>query len=387
MLSKMMNKPKPSKDAWNGNAVGIDLHRQGYAGGYVDKEKQTLCWGAWFLQNIQRKPPSIVFLIGDKDDNDDSSTDVETAHSADTSEWCEEYSVWRQAEILENRGHLCEALDIYESLFDVCIFEDLGNLRHRMGILHWKRGAYATSLKHLNLAIDGCGNEAEVFLAMGRTHLSRGDRKRARKAFKKAKVLHDAKESDVEGSHDNVLLAKAFFHGLGMVCEADGAFECALDHCRQALCLQRRHKHVSDSAATLLTLASVHEKLGSYDRALSCLGEAYNIFVSCNCVGYSTVDMAVALTSIGWIHFLQGRHENALQVYQEALLLLRPLGAHRNVASVLAQAGMVQAAMKQYHKACELYKQAIRIQRDMLGDRHEANVSEEMGRHQEFQAV
>jgi tetratricopeptide (TPR) repeat protein len=56
--------------------------------------------------------------------------------------------------MLEDQGRLDEALEVYEEFLAQCSSFELASSLHRVGALHWKRGAYGESLRHLDKAIE-----------------------------------------------------------------------------------------------------------------------------------------------------------------------------------------------------------------------------------------
>lgn len=289
----------------------------------------------------------------------------------------------QRGDMLESLGELSEALEIYQRVLELQRAngsDQIGEIHLRTGVLHWKRGAYEESLRHLDQAIftyqlhcettpdkDFC----EVLLATGRVHLSRGDRSLAKKCFRRAvSFLQEDGENDIPESA-KPLYAKVM-HALGTVYEASGKFDKAVRHCQVALCIQRQASNEQiDAAATLLSFGSLYEKMGQNELALTYFIEANGIYSGFAPNQSSSVDMGVALSSIGWLHYLKGYLQEALEAYDKALALFQPLGAHRNGAAVMMQMGMVYVAQGIDDEAVKIYEKALRIQRDVLGDDHE----------------
>lgn len=370
-------------------------------------KKQSSCWGTWFLPRQVRSP--LLSVVDISSSGSEPPVTVTFSVPSEANNILSD-QLGLDGIMLEDQGKLDEARVAYEecftrwSTFEKCFSRrssfELGNFHYRIGVLHWKRCAYGESLQHLDHAIriygrDGttpCSVMAEVFIAKGRAHLSIGDHRSARKCFKHSVFFLKSPNQELS-TQAKQLFAKAT-HALGMTYEAIGKYERALEHCQAALALQRQVKREAgtDVATTLATFGSLYEKMGQYDLALSCLTEAYYIFLSNASNGSSPVDIGVVLANVGWIQFVRGNFVESLRVYEDALRFLRPLGAHRNVASVMIQIGMVYVQQGLNEQAVSLYKEALNIQRLVLRDDHEdvtialsalSSAKESIGRQQE----
>jgi tetratricopeptide (TPR) repeat protein len=284
----------------------------------------------------------------------------------------------REAILLETHGRLHEALKVYKEALVLLRHShglELGRLHYRLSVLHWKRGCYEESLSHVDQALEfyhlnqkraEAPDVADVFVAAGKTQLPVGSYLRSRKCFRHALSLLERQERSQQ------IIASAM-HGLGMVYEAIGSNTKALKHFQIALSIQRYHIGINhkDTAATLLSVGSLLEKQGQCEHSLGCFDEAYRIYQQLAGVHSSPIDMGIALTHIGWIHYLRENHEESLACYHEALNLFKPLGSHRNVASAMTQIGMVYMRLSRYKRASRIYKKALKMQRSVLGANHE----------------
>ena len=63
--------------------------------------------------------------------------------------------------------------------------------------------------------------------------------------------------------------------------------------------------------------------------------------------------------------------QEALAVYNDVIGLVQPLGAHRSVAAVMMQMGMVYIAQGMDEQAAKIYEELLWIQRGVLVDNHE----------------
>lgn len=282
---------------------------------------------------------------------------------------------------LEHRGKLDIAFSTYCRYVKFHQFSARGYTR--LGIIQWKRGHYADSLKALKQAIILKREEsnpslyevAEIYLNMGRSHMSLGSNKKAKKTLKKAISLLTF---NVEGGrvftddHTRLLLAQIML-ALGQAHEYTGNLSTALSYLQDALWIQNEivgASHV-EVAASLLSFGSLLVKTEDFDNALNCFDEAYSILKASGSES-SVPDMALALVNIGWIHYSRDELVESLDAYQEALRLQRSVlgDNHRNVASALIESGMVRLKLGQLSEALSHFQQALRIQRHCLGDCH-----------------
>lgn len=352
----------------------------------VTREPLT-CWGGWlldFAKPVESRPRLLTIWASDHEE--DSSSSVSSI--ATLEEVTEEDIIHRlmhEGDSLERQGKLFDALVIYQRALELqrtARLDHLGEIHFRAGVVQWMRGAYKESLSHFDQAFfayqlhcDTTSDEdfCEVLLATGRVHLSTGDRSLAKKCFHHS-LSYLQTDGDVSSIPDRAkhLYAKAM-HSLGMVYEASGNLDKASQNYEVALSMQRLaavNEH-TDTAATLLSFGSLHEKKGEYDLALNYFTEAYDIYSRLVSSQSSLVDMGVALTSIGWIHFLNKNLQEAQAAYNDALTLVQPLGEHRNVAAVMVQMGMVHVAQGMDAQAAKIYAEALRIQLAVLGNYHE----------------
>jgi tetratricopeptide (TPR) repeat protein len=348
--------------------------------------KPATCWGGWLLDfaNPESRPPVLTVWDSDQESSCSSVPEQPSVVALDEEE-CTIQRLMHRGDMLESQGNLADAIVIYQRALELqrTIGPDrIGEIHLRTGVMQWKRGAYDESLSHLDQAIfayqlhcDTTSDEdfCDVLLATGKVHLSRGDRSLAKKCFRHALsfLQKDGDDSDIPERAKH-LYGKTM-HALGMVYEAGGNLDKAVDHCQVALSTQTQAlgNEQTDTAATLLSLGSLHEKKDQYELALSCFNEAYDIYSRLASNQSSSVDMGVALTSIGWMHYLKGNLQEALDIYNDVLSLFEPLGAHRNVAAVMIQMGMVYVAQGMDEQAAKIYKEALQIQRAVLGDDHE----------------
>eukprot|EP00797_Seminavis_robusta_P010195 Sro174_g076730.1 Tetratricopeptide repeat (560) ;mRNA; r:65653-67332 len=306
------------------------------------------------------------------------------------------YQYW--GDRLEQQGRLQEALHYYGLCFQLeealdTSLDDSAAIHLKIGIVYWKMSAYQESLNALYFVLsmyeDALGPTwleqspnflnattlavSETFLLLGRVHLSLGESDEARDHVKQClSVLSTSHHMEDDLIHP--IFARAL-HSLGMTYEACGRHSKALKYYYEALNMQRQvygNSHV-DVAASLASIGSLQEKLGSYDMAMKCLVDALAIYESQPTLEGCQVDIGSILTLIGWICFLQGHDESAMEAYQESVdnftAVLGP--NHRNVASVRVQIGMIHNKCGRCEEALATYKAALTLQRRALGDVHE----------------
>ncbi|GBG25815.1 Kinesin light chain 3 [Hondaea fermentalgiana] len=175
------------------------------------------------------------------------------------------------------------------------------------------------------------------------------------------------------------------------VYDDQGRYEEALAYYEEALLIRKKSlgdRH-PDVATTLSGIASVYysrsrdeEALANYEEALSIREEA---------LGDRHPDVATTLNNIADVYYSQSRYEEALANYEEALSIRKEslgdrhpdvattlnniagesLGdRHPSVAITLNNIATVYKAQGRYEEALASYEEALSIEKESLGDRH-----------------
>jgi tetratricopeptide (TPR) repeat protein len=358
------------------------------------RSSRAACWGGWIVDAVpyifSHKKPLLIVDCSMSDDSDFFGLEEPLSPKAqlDPKKVILD-RLSKEGASQESQGRLDVALECYERYLKLSEASDkkAGHGHFLVGVVCWKRGEYEESLHNLSEALQifkeavlngdmtlALHNDIiDVMLAMSKTYVSQGYRRLARKCSKQA--LHFLGTDNVHDGPKSKLIRAKVLHSLGVIDKESGNIKSSMRNFHEVLSLQREilgRYHV-DIAATLLSFGSLYEKLGRYPEAQSYYVEAFEIYRSQNENTSSTMDMGVALTSIGWIQYLSSDFDGALRVYQNAVAYLRlTLGSnHRNVASVLIQTGMVHFQQENLKQALRVYNEALQIQREALGDNHE----------------
>lgn len=279
----------------------------------------------------------------------------------------------------EAQGLLNVALKSYQrGLQESSDTREIARLQYHIGVVQWKQGFYDGSLEFLQESLrnhKSCQHYdaedlAQVFWAIGKVHSSRGERRKAKIAFKQAFILvmdENCGEGDEVSDRTQMLYVQILLAYGDTVRNPSRNLELLHD----ALAIQKEvlgDMHV-DLAATFLRFGSVYEKLSDSSRAASCYWDAFRVYRSAG-TAYA-VDLGVTLASIGRIYRQEGELDSALRAYRDALELVASLGEnHRNVASIRIQMGMVYSQQSEFSLALRQYRLALNAQRHIFGDEH-----------------
>jgi tetratricopeptide (TPR) repeat protein len=101
--------------------------------------------------------------------------------------------------------------------------------------------------------------------------------------------------------------------------------------------------------------------IGQYDEALNYYNQA---LVIAREVG-DRVGEGDTLTYIGFVYKAKGQHDQALEYFNQALVITREIGDRAGEGNNLAYIGKVHQAKGQYNQALEYYNQALVIAREL----------------------
>jgi CHAT domain-containing protein/tetratricopeptide (TPR) repeat protein len=151
---------------------------------------------------------------------------------------------------------------------------------------------------------------------------------------------------------------------IALVHQKSGRPDSALAYYRQALSIQRSVGDRSGEAVTLNNLATLHHELGRPDSALAYHARVLPIR---RAVG-DRLGEAVTLSNIGVVHSNLGRRDSALAYYAQALPIRRAVGDRVGEATTLLNMAIVHHDIGRPDSALAYYTQALTIQR-AIGDR------------------
>ncbi|MEA4907369.1 MAG: tetratricopeptide repeat protein [Anaerolineaceae bacterium] len=153
-------------------------------------------------------------------------------------------------------------------------------------------------------------------------------------------------------------------NNLGLVAGELGDFDSAWRQTEQALELFEEVECVGVAAANY-NLGVLCRKLGDYHRAIPYLESALQYQT------HTHYDRAVAkcLAELGWIDYLLGQGDRALERCQQALQAIHGLGARPNEALVANLTGQVQAGLGCLDQAARSFRHALAL-RKAMGQTH-----------------
>jgi CHAT domain-containing protein/tetratricopeptide (TPR) repeat protein len=126
---------------------------------------------------------------------------------------------------------------------------------------------------------------------------------------------------------------------------------------RKAMLAAQRELVTDELVRALLSEGRRREDRGEYSAALS----AYEIAIKLAEQLHYQMSAAIALRSIGNIHYRQGNLAQALENYQGSLRIGRDTGDTRIIASALGSIGVVYKARGNYGQALKLFQESLKI--------------------------
>jgi tetratricopeptide (TPR) repeat protein len=133
----------------------------------------------------------------------------------------------------------------------------------------------------------------------------------------------------------------------------------ALKAYNQALALRREIGAKKDIANTLISIGSLMEDRGDYDKALDLYKESLQTQRD---MGDAALQ-AVCLNNIGSVYLAKGQSEDALTYYQQALQLREKLNNPVDTADTLHNLGEAYTKTAQYDQAMASYMRALQLRR------------------------
>ncbi|MEP6878979.1 MAG: tetratricopeptide repeat protein [Nitrosospira sp.] len=156
----------------------------------------------------------------------------------------------------------------------------------------------------------------------------------------------------------------ATLNNLGLVYNTLGQKDQALDFHRQALAISREVSDRLGEGATLNNLGRVYDDLGQKDQAINFYQQA--LAISCEVANRS--GEGTTLNNLGGVYDDLGQKGKALDFYRQALAILREVGNRSGEGATLNNLGRLYDNLGQKDKALDLYEQALALRRE-VGDR------------------
>ena len=154
------------------------------------------------------------------------------------------------------------------------------------------------------------------------------------------------------------------FHNLGMIEQAQGRYDTALDYYKQSQAIKEELRDRSGIASTLHQMGMIEQDQGRYDTALDYYKQSLAIKEELG----NRSGIAKTLHQMGVIEQDQGRYDTALDYYKQSLAIKEELGNRSGIAYTLHQMGTIEQAQGRYDTALDYYQQSLAIKKE-LGDR------------------
>ena len=162
---------------------------------------------------------------------------------------------------------------------------------------------------------------------------------------------------------------------IGILSNALGEQQKALDYHRQALLLFRAAHDRGGEAGALNNIARVYSDLGENQKALDYYGQALPLYRAAG----DRSDEAIALTNIGAVYSALGEKQKALDYYGQALPMSRAAGDRFLESTILNNIAVVYEALGERQKALEYFGQALPLARAVGDQSGEANTLSNIG--------
>mmetsp|Transcript_41467 Transcript_41467/g.49743 ORF Transcript_41467/g.49743 Transcript_41467/m.49743 type:complete len:1086 (+) Transcript_41467:34-3291(+) len=263
--------------------------------------------------------------------------------------------------------------------------ERIAKTLQRIGIVHWKQGAYEDSINMLSTSLgvyeslsggyNNYGNHVytsirlelvDCLLALGRTHHSIGNTSKAFEEFKRAFAI--LKSNGIEWTTKQV--SRTLFC-LGSIHHARGRYSRALANYEESLQILSKigNEAKVDAGNCLHAIGQVYEEVGQTHKASQAYSEALWIYRVTAKENGDYVEVAVALGSLGNVMRITGGYTTALANLGEALdITVRCLGdRHRNVATLNHSIALVYIEQGSHTKAMDILRDVLDLQKECLG--------------------
>jgi CHAT domain-containing protein/tetratricopeptide (TPR) repeat protein len=160
-----------------------------------------------------------------------------------------------------------------------------------------------------------------------------------------------------------------FLGNLGLVYDALGQYDRALEYLRQALAMHRELKDSRGEAQDLNNQGVVYRHLNQYEQALEHHRQALNLFREIK----DRRGEGSATGHLGLISWFMGQYDRSLEYNQAALAIHRETKDRRGEGQVLGNLGVEYYRLGQYDQAIEYHRQALAIHRELKDPRFQGN--------------
>jgi CHAT domain-containing protein/tetratricopeptide (TPR) repeat protein len=154
-------------------------------------------------------------------------------------------------------------------------------------------------------------------------------------------------------------------NNIGLVYNALGEKQKALNYYAQALPLRKAVKDRGGEAATLNNIGVVYDALGEKQKALDYYAQALPLRRAVD----DRRGEATTLNNIGGVYDDLGEKQKALDYYAQSLALIKAVGDRAGEATTLNNIGSVYDALGEKQKALDYYAQTLPLWK-AVGDRH-----------------
>ncbi len=134
------------------------------------------------------------------------------------------------------------------------------------------------------------------------------------------------------------------FHNIGVVFEAQGDYERALEFVRDAMDIRRVEGDDPGIADSYNNMGIIYEQMGNFTRALESYQEAYSRYKAAG----DPEKLALVSVNLGILFKTQGSYTRVIDYYREAYDVYRRLGKEEEAAFCEANLGSVFYYTKQY---------------------------------------
>jgi len=261
-------------------------------------------------------------------------------------------------------GKKSHSLEYYEKALIVSQkFVDLEvNIRNKMGIKYFELSQKEKALEYFEKALSISKKfkitegEADSLNNIGRFYKTLGPKSKAIEYYQRAlEVISNCGKSYLEAE---------ILNNIGNYYSDFGEKSEALRYFDKALQISKDAKYPEIEALTLKNIGSVYsdlalkqEALGYYKKSLSLYRESVD----------QPEEKASILNNIGIINFKLGEMKEALNNFEEALLICRQINDPQTKSHTLTNIGFFYFDLGQHEKALTYYKEALTVQQT-LGD-------------------
>lgn len=201
--------------------------------------------------------------------------------------------------------------------------------------------------------IQDAKEEAIALKNLGLLHLSRlHDYEQAMDYFIRALAIEDSLALESQQALTYVAIARVF--------EIVGDYYKSRQFLEQALKLNEREREVNSLAMILISLGKVNAALGKLTEALDCYEQVLRQKAE-----ISRSLEAEALYHVAHLYMLQGKHDQALTMYKQALTVARSPRNKSLEALFLNDIGVLYGMMKNEEKSLANHKAALEIRQSM----------------------